>query len=316
MGDYRSKAAQEWPYGTRGLVEEPDEAARVAARDARIKAYRERERARVVAAFDRFLERMFDDPFGERPEWNESAAFLPIYQAAETFVCCPMRMTFDNVAHQCAGEKGVPHEHSYPTAPVRPGDADYCGGDLAHPPHRVGTAPGCIACPTACPGVPHRGHTKSGTPCPIETVGIHQKAHYGASTDPRMRWATEGTEYPYRGGDQPPWHAYDAVPGQHACMHFDVNRGRCGLQEGDPVHRNPDYVAPRETMPESRERIAAEHQRAADYVAVEVLAPGGGRPGTGGGGGKGGSAYHPIGPCDDPGCCTPASEVRKMQGRE
>lgn len=99
-------------------------------------------------------------------------------------------------------------------------------------------------------------------------------------------------------------------------MHFDVNRGRCGLQEGDPVHRNPDYVAPRETMPESRERIAAEHQRAADYVAVEVLAPGGGRPGTGGGGGKGGSAYHPIGPCDDPGCCTPASEVRKMQGRE
>jgi hypothetical protein len=94
------------------LVEEPDEAARVAARDARIKAYRERERARVVAAFDRFLERMFDE------EW---------------------------------------------------------------------------------------------------------------------------------------W---------------------------DRQHRNPDYVA------------------------VEVLAPGGGRPGAGGGGGKGGSAYHPIGPCDDPGCCT------------
>jgi hypothetical protein len=241
VGDYRSKAAQEWPYGTRGLVEEPDEAARVAARDARIKAYRERERARVVAAFDRFLERMFDDPFGERPEWNESAAFLPIYQAAETFVCCPMRMTFDNVAHQCAGEKGVPHEHSYPTAPVRPGDADYCGGDLAHPPHRVGTAPGCIACPTACPGVPHRGHTKSGTPCPIETVGIHQKAHYGVPEIAECgAWCADG-------------------PG-----------GLCTLDAGHPgehggVHRNPDYVA------------------------VEVLGPGGGAPGAGGGGGKGGS---------------------------
>lgn len=287
MTEYRSGGATGptgWPYGTRGLVEEPDEAARVAARDARIKAYRERERARVVAAFDRFLERMFDDPFGERPDWDEPAAFLPIYSARQGLWPRPEDPP-------CAEAPGCANGyHSKPCVYADPSGA--------------------------CPGVPHRGHTKSGTPCPIETVGIHQKAHYGASTDPRMRWATEGTEYPYRGGDQPPWHAYDAVPGQHACMHFDVNRGRCGLQEGDPVHRNPDYVAPRETMPESRERIAAEHQRAADYVAVEVLAPGGGRPGTGGGGGKGGSAYHPIGPCDDPGCCTPASEVRKMQGRE
>lgn len=30
--------------------------------------------------------------------------------------------------------------------PAVPGDPDYCGGDLAHPPHWVGAAPGCAAC--------------------------------------------------------------------------------------------------------------------------------------------------------------------------
>lgn len=64
------------------------------------------------------------------------------------------------------------------------------------------------------------------------TDGFPCAAAPGDGTDPR-RWAIEGTEYPYRGGQKLANHAYDEVPGQHACMRYDVESGRCGRPESE-----------------------------------------------------------------------------------
>lgn len=121
-------------------------------RDARIRAYRARERAKVVAAFDRFLERMFDDPYGERPEWADPPVWLRT--EAEVRACGDLYGSDSRyVCGQRSGHDG-PHEYD-DTAPT--GRVCNRTGEPGH--LHVWQAGRCVA--------------------PTEAVGIHQKAHYG-----------------------------------------------------------------------------------------------------------------------------------------
>jgi hypothetical protein len=177
VADYQSANAghpvPEWPYGDRGLVVRPPADPE---RDARRAAYRARERAKLVQAFDRFLERMWDDPYGERPEWAEPMAFLPIYSATP------------------------------PTGPSPWPAREQMINWLRRRGVGMTPTPGTVA-----RGVELDHADALGLGMPTETVGIHQKAHYGV----------------------PPW-PENGCPRQ-GCEEF---------WNGTPhEHRNPDYVA-------------------------------------------------------------------------
>lgn len=166
------------------IVPDAEERARVKARDARIKAYRARERARVVAAFDRFFERMFNDPYGERPEWADPPVWLRTEAERSAGVGgyptngCDDTHEWDGFGKCVICGFTVPHP-------------DGVGGD--HPNEIVGTAPAKIIHGDG----PRRpdwwtpeheeaalGAFDPAVHIPTGPVGIHQKAGYGVRPGP------------------------------------------------------------------------------------------------------------------------------------
>lgn len=127
-------------------------------RDARIKAYRARERAKVVAAFDRFLERMFNDPYGERPEWADPPVWLRTEAERRACATCGGPTSCGGSCDDCAAAH---RERAKRCGDVYSGDSRYVCGQ------RSG----------------HDGPHEYDDTAPTAPVGIHQKAHYGVPLD-------------------------------------------------------------------------------------------------------------------------------------